>query len=294
MLTGRQQKTRAKITLRRATQISDYRDCEQAQRDAWQTDSQSDIVALHILRPLSEKGGLVINAYDEDERIVGTSIGFLAQHNGKPIFYSHMTGVVPDYQSKNVGWALKLEQREYALEQGFDLICWTYDPMQSVNSRFNLRKLGVIARTYYENYYGDMTDGLNKGLASDRFLVEWWIRSPRVQKRIEPSLPKSKESVAGLKVVNETTMKGRVMVPVGRVDLRAQDETVLVEIPYKYDDVRAVDPAFLPDWRRETRTAYNHCFGLGYIATDSIVIDSEIPRSYVKLERRPLERVLQD
>ena len=294
MLTDREQKTRGKITLRRATQISDYRDCEQAQRDAWKTDSQSFIVPLHMLRPFSEKGGLVINAYDEDERIVGTSIGFLAQHRGKPIFYSHMTGVVPDYQSKNVGWALKLEQREYALEQGLDLICWTYDPMQSVNSRFNLRKLGAIARTYYENYYGDMTDGLNKGLASDRFLAEWWISSPRVQKRIEATLPKGEESVAGLKVVNETTMERRILLPAGRVDLHVQGETVLVEIPYEYDAVRTVDPAFLLDWRRETRTAYNHYFGLGYIATDSIVVDSEIPRSYVKLEQRSLEWVLQD
>jgi chorismate synthase len=294
MLSDREEKTRGKITFRRATRISDYRDCERVQRDAWQTDSQSDIVPLHMLRPFSEKGGLVINAYDEDGRIVGTSIGFLAQHNGRPIFYSHMTGVVRDYQSKNVGWALKLEQRKYALKQGFDLICWTYDPMQSVNSRFNLRKLGAISRTYYENYYGDMTDGLNKGLASDRFLAEWWVGSPRVKRRIETALPKSRESVAGLKVVNETTIEKGVPVPAGGVDLHVQEETVLVEIPYEYEAVRTVDPALLLDWRRETRTAYSHYFGLGYLATDSMVVGSDVPRSYVRLERRSLERLLQD
>jgi predicted GNAT superfamily acetyltransferase len=125
-------------------------------------------------------------------------------------------------------------------------------------------------------------------------LAEWWISSPRVQKRIEATLPKSKESVAGLKIVNETTMERRVLLPAGRVDLHVRGETVLVEIPYEYDAVRTVDPAFLLNWRRETRTAYNHYFGLGYIATNSIVVDSEIPRSYVKLEQRSLEWVLQD
>ena len=41
--------------------------------------------------------------------------------DGKPTQWSHMAGVLPEYQSRGLGFQLKLLQRERALNAGLDL-----------------------------------------------------------------------------------------------------------------------------------------------------------------------------
>ncbi len=294
MLTNKEQRQLEKgFNISKAQNIQDYKDCETVQIHAWGMHVERELVPLHILRPLAEKGGIVMNAYDKAGRPVGTNISFLGMHHDKLILYSHMTGVVPEYQSRGVGLALKLKQREFAIERGFDLVCWTYDPMQSVNNWFNLNKLGAVSRTYYVNYYGDMPDKLNQGLESDRFMAEWWVLSPRVKSRAEQTELQKPSGTEGLHVVNETVLKEGIHQPSGKTDLSAADDAILVEVPYNYAEVRKVDPSILQAWRLETRRLYMNYFSSAYVATGSVLDTSNQPRSFVKLERRPLERILQ-
>ena len=51
--------------------------------------------------------------------------------------WSHMLGVLPEYRNSGLGRALKLEQRERALAQGYELVEWTYDPLQAMNAHLN-------------------------------------------------------------------------------------------------------------------------------------------------------------
>jgi len=175
------------------------------------------------------------------------------------------------------------------LKQGYDLICWTYDSMQSMNNWFNLNTLGALTRAYYVNYYGEMPDRLNEGLASDRFLAEWWIKSPRVKKRTRSSFVSSQ--VDDSLVANPTKIESGVRVPTGQSFLKRSD-TVLVEIPYSYDKLRNFNLGVLTKWREETRELYVRLFKARYIATEVVLDKSDYPRSFVKLERRPLERIL--
>ena len=69
-------------------------------------------------------------------------------------------GVAASYQSRGVGYQLKLAQRELVLDQGIDLVTWTYDPLESRNAYLNIHKLGGVCRTYMRDYYGPLTDGL--------------------------------------------------------------------------------------------------------------------------------------
>ncbi|MGO9645412.1 MAG: GNAT family N-acetyltransferase [Candidatus Bathyarchaeia archaeon] len=276
------------FSFRRSITIQDYRDCEDVQRNAWGM-SESRVVPLHVLRPINEKGGFIMVAYDRKDRPIGTTICFLGKHEEKRILYSHMTGVIPEFQSKGVGRMLKLKQRDYALKQGYDLICWTYDSMQSINNWFNLNTLGALARAYYVNYYGEMPDRLNEGLASDRFLAEWWIKSPRVKKRPRSLFVSSQ--VDNSLVANPSKIESGVRVPTGQSSLKRSD-TVLVEIPYSYDKLRNLNREILIKWREETRELYVRLFKARYIATEVILDKSDYPRSFVKLERRPLERIL--
>jgi len=280
------------FSVRLAANVGDCRDSNELQLRIWGF-QEREVIPVHMLRALCDEG-LVVNAYDKSGRAVGTSVGFLAKHAGKLILYSHITGVISEFQSKGVGAALKLMQRRYAIEHGFDLVCWTSDPMQSLNNWFNLNKLGAIARKYYVNYYGDMPDDLNRGVESDRFLTEWWVRSPRVRKKLNPRKVVSREDVQQHMIINPSILKEGTRCPAGHPNLKAMEKIVLVEIPYNNEEVRKRDLSILQQWRAETRQLYTHYFKKGYVATGALVEESEGKRSFVKLERGSLRRVLQN
>jgi predicted GNAT superfamily acetyltransferase len=279
------------FTIRAAADAKDCKDSEDLQLRIWGF-PEMEVVPVHMLRALSSEGGLVMNAYDNNDSPIGTSFAFLAKHAGKLILYSHITGVLPEFQGKGVGLALKLMQRKYAIQQRLDLVCWTYDPMQSLNNWFNLNKLGAIARNYYVNYYGNMPDDLNRGVETDRFLAEWWVKSRRVNGIVKSGKESGPNHTQKATIVNPSTVKEEVRIPSGQSDLDSKEKTILIEIPHKYEDFRKLDASVLQQWRSQTRQLYMHYFKRGYIATKSFVDKSDGKRSFVKLERGPLKRIL--
>jgi predicted GNAT superfamily acetyltransferase len=92
-----------------------------------------------------------------------------------------MLAVREAYRDTGLGRRLKLYQREDALQRGIELIEWTFDPLEIKNAWLNIEKLGAIARRYVINQYGITSSPLQGGLPSDRFVVEWWLKSRRVE-----------------------------------------------------------------------------------------------------------------
>jgi predicted GNAT superfamily acetyltransferase len=92
-----------------------------------------------------------------------------------------MLAVRPEYRNGGLGRRLKLHQREDALSRGFDLMEWTFDPLEIKNSYLNIEKLGAIARRYSVNQYGITSSPLQGGLPTDRLVAEWWMKSKRVE-----------------------------------------------------------------------------------------------------------------
>lgn len=80
-----------------------------------------------------------------------------------------------------MGELMKEKQKEMALEQGYNLITWTFDPLESANACLNIGKLKGVCRQYIENCYGESDDILSVGLPTDRFLVERYIESEHVK-----------------------------------------------------------------------------------------------------------------
>ena len=140
----------------------------------WQVDPRH-AVTFHTLHIIVHTGGCVIGAWD-GAQLVGFVIGF-AMHDTDRL-WSHIAAVHPDYQGRGIGAALKHRQRDWAREQGYRVIHWTYDPLMRANANFNFRHLGVTVTTYHENFYGMMNDGLNAGLPTDRFQVTWTTDAP--------------------------------------------------------------------------------------------------------------------
>src|SRR5262249_4296580 len=114
---------------------------------------------------------------------VGGAVGFVLgwagiDGNGLHV-HSHMLAAVPDHRHRGVGYALKLAQRAQALDQGITVVRWTFDPLVARNAWLNIGKLGALVDRFARDYYGVMTDDLNAGERSDRFMVRWELeRAP--------------------------------------------------------------------------------------------------------------------
>lgn len=237
----------------------DFGAAEEVQMSAWGM-SPRMATPKEVMIAISDNGGFVLGAWEGD-RMVGFALTLLGRARERLYMYSHMTGVSKDYQSKGVGYLLKQKQKEVSLERGFDLVAWTFDPIISLNAHFNLTKLGVIARTYFPDYYGPMHDSINFGWPTDRFLCEWYVE-PGMQSKVR-GLRKPDLGEAHLAIRKDRSG------PYSRcldwsVDLGA--ETVLVDIP---PDVTKLKTANMEDarrWRLGTREVFQRYFAAGYSA----------------------------
>lgn len=107
-----------------------------------------------------------------------------------PNLHSHATGVLPSFVGKGIGEMIKRHQWDWAKENGFDTITWTFDPLVRRNAHFNVVKLGARVLGYHQNFYGELDDGINAGEQSDRVLVRWdvaGVAAPQANTFIEPS-----------------------------------------------------------------------------------------------------------
>ena len=175
-------------TIRRLETPHEIEQAEQLQSLVW-PGSDLDVIPAHVLITAAHNGGLVLGAYT-GEKLIGMLFGFVGLYvlpaGTLPKHCSHELGIHPDYRNLGIGFALKRAQLDIVRAQGLDLITWTYDPLLSLNAHLNIARLGAICQTYLRESYGEMRDGLNVGLPSDRFQVDWWINSERVQQRISP------------------------------------------------------------------------------------------------------------
>src|SRR5262250_1102529 len=170
------------VQIRRAHGLEDYQRVVELEKEVWNFTDTADLTAVPILMIANEFGGLVLVAEESSGRLIGFSMANLGWTRDKKLFWwSHMTAVARQYQSRGVGFRLKLRQREEALASGIDEIHWTFDPLQALNAHFNLRKLGVIVREYEENVYGHSTSRLHQGLPTDRFVAEWRLKADRAK-----------------------------------------------------------------------------------------------------------------
>ena len=96
-----------------------------------------------------------------------------------------MLAVRPEYRNSNLGYRLKLAQRERALASGLTRMTWTFDPLQSLNAHFNFAKLGVVSDRYEVNFYGEETSSFLHRTGTDRLWVSWPLDSFRVTRRVE-------------------------------------------------------------------------------------------------------------
>jgi predicted GNAT superfamily acetyltransferase len=221
-----------------------------------------DCVPSSMFRALTHAGGVAHGAF-EGEKMIGVALAFPALRAGRLILWSHMTGVLPEYQRRDIGFSLKHAQREWALAHSFDEIGWTFDPLRRGNANFNLHRLGATARVYHVNFYGEMTDSINAGTPSDRLEVNWRLNDSRVialtnRQPVSPTYP-------ALNRDNILLADGS-FVPEA---LAAGGEVVYAQVPSSLGE-SVVD---VQAWRLALRVALQQAFARGYETSDFIMAD---------------------
>lgn len=268
------------VRVRAITDVATLRACEALQAEVWGA-GERDVVPYHQLLAAAGSGGVVLGAFTAAGDLVGFCYAFVGWRDGRPLLYSHMTAVRPGHRGTGIGYALKAEQRRLALDRGFDRIVWTFDPLEVSNAYFNLHKLGAEASRYLVDYYGEMSDALNRGLASDRLEVDWWIRTPHVEARASGGRLVRSSPAAAPKLLEPVAHDWALHPSEPRIDL--YDPTVLVELPAAMREIRARDQALATEWRNALRVALIDAFSRGYVARDFLRTDE---RGAYVLERR--------
>ncbi|OZM76833.1 hypothetical protein CFP66_39570 [Pseudonocardia sp. MH-G8] len=220
--------------------------CERFLCEVWRTDPDRPPIPADVITAIADAGNYVVGALDETDGLLAAAIGLWGPP-GRPVMHSHIAGVHAAARGRDVGFALKLDQRAHALENGGAQITWTFDPLVARNAHFNLRKLAGTADEYLVDHYGRLSDGVNGTDDSDRLLLRWDLLAAPVRAACD-------EGVRRVPAV--PTPRARLIADGDRpVPCPADDETVLVAVPADIEDLRRRDPAAARDWRLAVRDA---------------------------------------
>ncbi len=168
------------ITVRALSGREEFADAVNLQRMIWGWEDL-DILPVRFFVVARDIGGQLLGAFD-DNFMCGFCLAIPGVPTQGPAYlHSHMLGVLPEYRDSGAGRMLKLAQRDDALARGFDLVEWTFDPLELKNAYFNVAKLGAVIRHYLPNHYGITSSRIGGGLPTDRCVAEWYIKRPRLE-----------------------------------------------------------------------------------------------------------------
>ena len=236
---------------------------EELQREVWSLNDR-DITPVTQLVAVMHAGGQLIGARD-GQTLIGFVYGFVGLEQGRTTHHSHMLAVKQAYRNSDVGYKLKLAQRERVLAQGITRITWTFDPLQSVNAYFNICKLGVVSDTYKTDFYGPETSSVLHRLGTDRLWVTWLLDEDRVQQRLE-----------GRSVRHEIDSEATPLVAMDAQGWPHEfaSKTALagvqtfIEIPSDINSMQQQNAEQAVRWREVTRRGFTEAFAAGFHVAD--------------------------
>ena len=210
--------------------------------ETWDLNFGTEITS-NLLIAMVHSGSYLSGAFI-DNKIVGAAFAFPATNNGLHL-HSHMTAVLPEFRDKGVGYALKIDQWNWAKKTNYSHLSWTFDPLVRRNAKLNIAKLGVDISAYHPNFYGDMPDALNAGDESDRLMVSW---------RTDAGAPKARDLITNLEPVD-----------------------ILIEIPEDIVAIRSKNQNESMKWRRQVREQFMAAFEkngkvIGFSANNEYVV----------------------
>jgi predicted GNAT superfamily acetyltransferase len=273
------------MDIRDLTTIEEFRQVVDLEREIWGYTDAADMVGIPVFIFTVHRGAVLVGAFDSatppaeprSEKMVGFAFAVVGMKGGRPMLWSHMTGVLPDHRG-GLGYRLKLAQRERALAQGYELIEWTFDPMQAMNAHFNFAKLGGVVEEYAQNFYGESTSALHRGTPTDRVVLSWNIGSPHVARRLERGrqrqdalVPTVRAHEVGEAPVANTTATDGEWRRNTAIDLGLNERRLWIEIPTGFTEMQRTAPDRALAWRMDVREMFETYLSKGYRAVDFVL-----------------------
>ena len=213
------------VVIRECVSIDDFQQCIELERAVWK-DDDIGIMPIRLYMISKACNAPTIGAFESSGRLVGFVHTMIALMDKHLVYHSHLAAVVEDLRHKDIGFRMKLGQREHAIKAGVPLIIWTFDPLQSRNAHLNINKLGVIIRRYEANYYGEgLSTVFDSEVPSDRVFAEWWISSAHVASALAGNRTRSDDAVESILIPQDINdLRERSVEEHRRWRLRVRDE----------------------------------------------------------------------
>ena len=286
-------KPKTAIVIRDLQSFQDLKQVEAVEREVWGL-SDRDMMPLTLTVATKAAGGIWLGAFD-GAALAGFVFGFLGMEHGQLIVHSHMLAVCEPYRDLDLGYKLKLAQRERALalrinDFRINQITWTFDPLQSKNAHLNFAKLGVVSNTYKIDFYGPETSSILHRNGTDRLWVKWPLTSRRVQSRLQRNDHRSELLDALSCLTPLIRFKGDGKPEKTDLPAALSRQRIALEIPSDIGSVEQKDPALARVWRLATRWAFTEALKAGFFVAEfcRTVRGKQGPGAYL-LEKGNLE-----
>jgi predicted GNAT superfamily acetyltransferase len=288
--TGRRKKKKdeIKVTIAPFRSLADYKACEEIQREVWHF-QDIDIVPVSLLLAMSRMGGVLVGAFNNLGNLVGFAFSFPGSSDGASVYHAHMLAVRTAYRNFDVGFKLKLAQRKEVLKRKIARITSSFDPMQPPTVYFTLGKLGAWTNVYEEDFYGETTSSVDRGMPTDRMIGNWELASDMVVSRLEvgPQRRDIRKELKQRPVINHLIEAAPGMMNSSPVKLNCTAGQFLFEVPYNLPEIKHRDLGIALEWQGKMRQVFKHYFKKNYAATDFWVAEQDGHlRAFYVLEKR--------
>lgn len=261
----------------RPVERSELRTCEAIMGEVFEFED-IDIIPAWQMHSSSRHGGIVLGAFT-DERMVGFSFAYPA-YDGRPYLFSSGLFVLAEYESRGIGYRLKVEQGRQAIARGYQEIVWTVEPLNS-RAIYLYMKLGATLVEYEREMYDELNlGGVDAGIVADEVVVRWLV-----PKRIPgPSANRAVLPLKGIPCLTESTPMGEHRRLTSAGTSFEPCDPARLEIPWDLTGLKAhsLEAAF--EWRFGVRALMEKLFEIGYLGVD-LVLDKSERRSYIVFSR---------
>jgi len=259
-------KSASKPEIRDLETRADLESVLRLEKEVWGLDD-ADVIPLTLAVALKAAGSMWLGAFD-DNQLVGFALAFPSLEGGTAGFHSHMLAVRASHRGRNLGYELKLAQRQGALARDIKEMTWTFDPLRSRNAHLNFHRLGVVCDSYRIDFYGPQTSSPLHRNGTDRLWVTWHMADSRVEERLKGKNARAEVMDALLHLEPLVRFNGDGCPAEGDLAKALARHRIAIEIPGDIDPIEREDPGRARKWRLATRTAFTEALRAGFIVKE--------------------------
>ena len=254
------------IIIRELETIADLEGVLRLEKEIWEL-HDADVTPLTLAVAAKAAGSIWLGAFDGKE-LAGFAFAIPSLEHGRLGFHSHMVGVRVSHQGRNVGYQLKLAQRQRALALGVKEMTWTFDPLRGRNAHLNFSRLGVVSDSYRIDFYGQQTSSSLHTNGTDRLWVTWHLADARVEQRLAGKDPRL-EVLDALKHVDPLVrFNGNGLPAEAELSAALGRQRIVIEIPGNIGSIEQNDKELARRWRLATRRAFTEALKAGFIVKE--------------------------